>query len=296
MLALKPFEYFEPGTIEEATQILFMYGDRAKVLAGGVDLVPRMRQRKIKPECVVTIQRIPGLDYIKVNGGGLSIGALATLRSIELSPVIQRDYAVLHEAVQGISSIQVKNMGTAVGNLCVATPASDVAPPLTVLGAQLRITSTTGERIIPVENLFIGVNQTVLQPDEIVTEILLPGPPARTGSAFLKLVRTATDIAKVNVAVSVTVEGDTCQEAKVALGSVAPVMFRAKKAEEVLNGSQLDQRLIEAAARVAAEASKPITDVRSTAEYRREATRVLVRRALEKAVERAKAQKQEGAQ
>ena len=145
------------------------------------------------------------------------------------------------------------------------------------------------ERIIPIDNLFIGVNQTILQPGDIVTEILLPNPPPGTGSAFLKLVRTAADIAKVNVAVSVTIANNTCQEARIALGSVAPTLIRAKKAEEALKDKKLDQKVIEAAAEAAAEEAKPITDIRSTAEYRKETTRILVRRAIEKAMERATA-------
>jgi len=289
MLTLKPFEYFEPRSIDEATRISLMYGEKAKVLAGGLDLLPRMRQRKIKPECLIYIQRIPGLDYIEGNGAGIRIGALTTLRSIELSPLIQKGYMVLHEAISGIASTQVKNMGTAVGNLCVATPASDVAPPLSVLGAKLKIASTASERIIPIENLFIGVNQTSLQPGEIVTEILVPNTPAKTGCAFLKLVRTAADIAKVNVAVSLTMADNTCQEARIALGSVAPTIIRARKAEDALKGKKLDQKAIEAAAEAAAEEAKPITDIRSTAEYRKETTSVLVRRAMEKAIKRAKA-------
>ena len=289
MQTLKPFEYFEPRAIEEAVRILSMYGEEAKVLAGGVDLVPRMRQHKIKPACVVSIQRIPGLDYVEEDSAGLRIGALTTLGSIELSPVIQKNYVIIYEAIQGIASTQVKNMGTAVGNLCVGTPASDMAPPLSVLDAKLKIVSTVSERIISIEKFFIGVNQTVLQPDEIVTEILLPSASARIGSSFLKLVRTAGDIAKINVAVAVTITNNTFKEAKVALGSVAPTLIRAKKAEETLRGKKLDQRVIETAARVAAEEVRPITDIRSTAEYRKEVTTVLVRRALEKAVERAKA-------
>lgn len=289
MLALKTFEYFEPKTVEETVQILSMHGEKAKVLAGGVDLVPRMRQRKIRPGYVVSLQKIRGLDYVKSNGTGLRIGALTTLSSIELSPVVQSDYMVLYEAIQMIASRQIKNMSTAVGNLCVATPASDVAPALSVLGAELRIASTAGERTIPIEGLFVGVNQTSLKPGEIIIEILVPSPPAATGGAFLKLVRTAVDIAKVNVAVTVTITNNTCQEAKLALGSVAPTLIRARKAEEALKGKQLDQEVIEAAAQAAAEEAKPITDVRSTAEYRKETTRVLVRRAIEKALERAKA-------
>lgn len=288
--ALKSFEYFEPRTVEEVVRILFMYGGEAKVLAGGVDLVPKMRKRQIQPKCLVSIQRIPGIDYIEGDGAkGLRIGALTNLRSIELSPAIQKDYELLHEAIHQIASIQVKNMGTAVGNLCVATPASDIALPLLVLGAKLRIVGLTQERTAPIEKFFIGVGQTVLQPSEIVTEVLLPSPPAATGGAFLKLVRTATDVAKVNVAVTVTVTDGICQDVKIALGSVAPTPIRANKAEEALKGKKLDQETIAEAAETAAEETKPIDDIRSTAEYRKEVTKVLVRRAIEKASKRAKA-------
>lgn len=288
--ALKSFEYFEPRTVEEVVRILFMYGGEAKVLAGGVDLVPKMRKRQIQPKCLVSIQRIPGIDYIEGDGAeGLRIGALTSLRSIELSPAIQKDYELLHEAIHQIASIQVKNMGTAVGNLCVATPASDIALPLLVLGAKLRIVGLTQERNVPIEKFFIGVGQTVLQPSEIVTEVLLPSPPAATGGAFLKLVRTATDVAKVNVAVTVTVTDGICQDIKIALGSVAPTPIRANKAEEALKGKKLDQETIAEAAETAAEETKPIDDIRSTAEYRKEVTKVLVRRAIEKASKRAKA-------
>ena len=286
---LKPFEYFEPGTVEEAARILFMYGEEAKVLAGSVDLVPRMRQRQVQPKCVVNIQGIPGLDYIESDEAGLRIGALTTLRSIELSPLVQKDYAALYEAIHQIASVQVKTMGTAVGNLCVATPASDVAAALFVLGAKLRIAGPTPERAVPIENFFIGVNQTILQPGEIVTEILLPRPPAGAGSAFLRLVRTAADVAKVNVAVMVTVTNNRCKEVKIALGAVAPTPIRARKAEGSLKEQELKREIIEVAAEAAAEETKPITDIRSTAEYRKEMTRVLVRRAIEKALGRAKA-------
>jgi len=288
--ALKSFEYFEPRTVEEVVRILFMYGGEAKVLAGGVDLVPKLRKRQIQPKCLVSIQRIPGIDYIEGDGAkGLRIGALTNLRSIELSPAIQKDYELLHEAIHQIASIQVKNMGTAVGNLCVATPASDIALPLLVLGAKLRIVGLTQERNVPIEKFFIGVGQTVLQPSEIVTEVLLPSPPAATGGAFLKLVRTATDVAKVNVAVTVTVTDGICQDVKIALGSVAPTPIRANQAEEALKGKKLDQETIAEAAETAAEETKPIDDIRSTAEYRKEVTKVLVRRAIEKASKRAKA-------
>lgn len=286
---LKPFDYFKPTTIEEATQILSKYGTKVKVLAGGVDLVARMRRRQVQPQYVLSILSIPGLDYIQSDKAGLRFGALTTIRSIELSPIVEKDYAVLYEAASQIASVQVKTMGTAVGNLCVATPASDIASALYALGARLRIVGLASERIIPIENFFVGVSQTVLGPGEIVAEVILPSPALQTGGAFFKLVRTASDIAKVNVAVSLTVTDDTCRDAKIALGSVAPTVFRATQAEEALKGSTLEPKVVEEAAQLAAQEAKPITDLRSTVEYRGEMVRVLVRRAVEKAMTKARA-------
>jgi len=152
---LKPFDYFEPTTIKEAVQLLSKYGTKAKVLAGGVDLVARMRRRQVKPQYVVSILRIPRLDYIRSDKKGLRFGALTTIRSIELSPIVKKDYAVLYEAASQIVSVQVKTMGTAVGNLCVATPASDIAVALYAVGARLRIAGPTSERVIPIEDFLL---------------------------------------------------------------------------------------------------------------------------------------------
>ncbi len=287
---LRPFEYFEAEALSEATQILSEYGEEAKALAGGVDLVPRMRRRLLIPKCVVSLTRMREVDYIKSNGAdGLKFGPLTSIRSLELSPLIQKDYLALYEAAHQIASIQVKAQGTAVGNLCVATPASDIAVALFALGAQLVIAGPSAERIVPIEDFFTGVGQTILQPGELVAEVLVPHPPAGTGSAFFKLVRTAADIAKVNAAVALTIADGICQEARVALGSVAPTTIRARKAEEILRGKIIDEKLINEAAEAAAQETRTITDLRSTAEYRREMSRVLVKRAIGKALERAKA-------
>lgn len=286
---LRPFEYFEPVTVEEAVRILSEYGSKAKVLAGGVDLIPKMRRRELLPECIVNIQKIPGLNHVKGDRQkGLRIGALAPLRAVELSPTVARDYYILYEAVHQIASFQVKTMGTLVGNLCVATPASDVATALLALGATLKVAGTSQEKEIPIETFFAGPGETVLAPYEMVTEVSVPAVPAGTGGAFLNLSKTKADIAKVSVAVTMTVINNTCKEAKIALGSVAPTPIRASRAEETLRGRKLEKRIAEEAAEAAADAAKPITDIRSDAEYRREMTKVLVRRAIEKALERAK--------
>lgn len=287
---LKPFEFFDPGTVDDVVRLLSTYGAKAKIMAGGVDLVLKMRLRQLQPEYVVSLQNVPELDYIKGNGKtGLRFGALATLRSIELSPIVQKNWALLHEACRQISSIQTKVMGTAVGNLCVSTPTSDIAPVLFVLGAKAKIAGTGAEKVIPIEDLFVAVGETSLVPNEVVTEIFVPSLPARTGGAFKKLAKTMDDIAKVNVAVTVTVADGTCKEAKIALGSVAPTPIRVTKAEEALKGQKLDEKTITRAAEIAAESIKPITDVRSTAGYRREMAKVLVKDALEKAAARARA-------
>lgn len=287
---LKPFKYHEPTSIEEVVQILSVYGDKASILAGGVFLLYAMRLRKIEPRGLVNIQRIPDLDYIEADQAkGLRIGALTTLRSLEHSGAIQRDYLHIYEAVHQIGSIQVKNMGSVVGNLCVGTPASDIAPPLLVLGADLNITGSVSSRTQSLDTFFLDVNKTILQPDEIVTEIVLPSLPEAAAVSFQKLTRTKDDISKVNASVMMVVENNICSEAKIALGSVAPTPIRAKKAEEILKGEKLEEKIIVAAAEAAAEEAKPITDIRSTADYRKEMVTVLVKRAIKEALKRKKA-------
>ena len=287
---MRPFEYFEPENVEGVVRILAVYGEEAKVLAGGLDLVNRMLKGESTPKCVVSLQKIQGLDYIEGGGiEGLGIGALTTLRGIEFSPAIMQDYMLLHEATHQIASISVKNMGTAVGNICVATPASDVALCLLALDAQLGIAGLGPERQIPIEGFFTGVNQTILQPSEIVTKITIPAFPSGTGTAFYKLARTAGDIAKVNVAVRLRMKINRCEDVRIALGSVAPTVIRARKAEGILQGQKLEQKALAAAAEAAAEETRPINDVRSSADYRRKMVRVLVRRTVEKAAERVKA-------
>ncbi|MFO7772566.1 MAG: xanthine dehydrogenase family protein subunit M [Dehalococcoidia bacterium] len=286
---LKPFEYLEPTTVEEAVQFLKKYGTRARVFAGNVDLVARMRQRLVTPQYVISLLGIPGLDYIQSDEAGLRFGALTTIRSIERSPVVEKTYVALHEAASQIASVQVKTMATVVGNLCVATPASDIAAALYALGARLKIVGPGSEKTVSLEDFYVGVNQTVLKPDEIVTGVIVPSPAQQTGGAFLKLVRTASDIAKINVAVILTVTDNTCKEAKVVLGAVAPTVMRATRAEEALRNSKLEPETVEKAARLAAQEAKPITDLRSTLEYRSEMVTVLVRQAVEKALTRARA-------
>jgi carbon-monoxide dehydrogenase medium subunit len=290
MRTLCPFEYFEPTTVSDAVGLLTAYGEKSRILAGGVDLIPKIRAGKMKPDHLISIQKIPGLDYIQEAGkAGLKFGALARLHSLENFEGIKKNYPSLQAAIHQISSVQTKYMGTAVGNLCVATPASDVATALLMLGAELTVSGASGGRTIPIEGFFLENNRTSLQRGELVTGVNLPHPPHGMRTAFLNLFRTHSDVAKVSVAVAVIVEGGLCREARVAIGAVAPTVFRAVHSEERLAGQKLDSKVIREAAKIAAGETTPITDMRSTADYRKSMSEMLVRKALEKALEPAKA-------
>lgn len=288
---LLPFEFSEPTSVAEAVALID--GNRARALAGGVDLVLKMRLRQIVPERVVSLQRIPGLDYVRpdtqLGTGGLRIGPLATLRDVEQSPGVLQSWPLLAEAIGSIVSMQTKVMGTLAGNLCVGTPASDVAPALYALGARVRIAGVDGEREIPIEEFFLDAGRTAVRTHELVTEIVVPAPAAGSAGAFLKLAKTSEDIAKVNVAVVVAMSGGVCSHARIAIGSAAPTPARAVTAEDVLAGRPLDARAAAEAAEAAVKAVCPISDVRSTARYREEMVGVLVRDALVKAAARAAA-------
>jgi len=246
-----------------------------------------MKRRKISPECLIFLGGIPNIDYIQYDEKkGLRIGTLATIQTIEKSPIIQQKYPILSEATQTFGTTQVKNMATIGGNLCNASPAADLAPPLLVLDAQMKVVGIEGERILPIDSFFIAPGRTALKSTEMLIEIQVPPLPDKTGTAFLKVGRTAEDLAKVSVAVMLTIEDGICHNVKISLGAVAPTPLRAKKAEEVLRDKKLTTQLVEKAATVAADQTAPITDLRSTAEYRREISRVLVKRAIERIINR----------
>jgi carbon-monoxide dehydrogenase medium subunit len=290
MRTLKPFDYFEPTTVHEATKLLSKYGDKAQVLAGGVDLIPRMRKEKIKADFLVNIRNIPKLSTFSIERTkGLRFGAMTSLHTLELSRDVQKFFPILYEAIHQIASVQAKCMGTAVGNLCVATPASDVATALMALGAELTIAGPDKTRRDPIEKFYVDYLKTSLRKGEMVTGVSLPSPVAGAGTGFFNLLRTRGDSAKVSVAAAVAIKNGICQEARISLGAVAPTVFRAVKAEAVLKGQKLTAEVISKAADTAVKETQPITDIRSTAEYRKATTGVLVTRALEKAVERAKA-------
>lgn len=278
------FEYIEPATIQEAISSLVKYDGRAKVIAGGTDLLVQMREKTIRPDYVVDITNIPGLDYINYDEKqGLSIGALTTIRSLEKSAELRMKYPVISLAASKLGSVAIRNLGTLGGNLCNAAPSAEMAPALIGLSANAKIVGPGGERIVPLENLFTGPGTTLLKKGEILVEIQVPIPSPNTKGIYLKnAIRGSIDLAIVGVAVITTLESKNkvCKDIKIVLGAVAPTPMRACNAEEVIRGKRMDENLIEKSAEVASSEAKPITDVRASAWYRTEMVKVLTRQAL----------------
>jgi carbon-monoxide dehydrogenase medium subunit len=284
---LPDFEYLQPRSLRRAVSLLTKYGEKAKLMAGGTDLLVSMKARNLRPSYIVDLGSIPKLDYVECNEEGLRIGATATLRAVEKLSAIQETYTALHEALTHLGSVQVRNMGTVSGNLCNASPAADTATPLIAIKAEARIRGPSGYRVVALEDFFLGPGKTVLKNDEILTEVRAPLLPPKTGTAYMKIGRTEGDLAKVNATVAITTGNSVCEDVRIVLGAVAPTPIRAKKAEEALKGKELtDEAVGEAAARAAEEAA-PISDVRSTAEYRRDVCKVFVRSLVRRAAERA---------
>jgi aerobic carbon-monoxide dehydrogenase medium subunit len=287
---VKEFEYLEPTSMPQALEWLNTYRARARILAGGTDLYLRLRKSVFLPDYVIDLKRVPDLDYITATReGGVQIGPTALQESVAHSLLIRQMYPALAEAAGWIGSVQTRNRATLIGNLCNASPAADTAPALLSYGAQVKMASINGERSVPLEEFFIGPGKTVLQDNELVAEIVLPAPAPHTGAAFFRRTRTAMDIAVVCGAAMLTVANGTCQEVRIALGAVGPTPMRAPRAESALRGQALTEPLIGDASRIAAEEARPIDDVRSSAEYRREMVSILTRRGLKQALERARA-------
>jgi len=286
-ILLNEFEYFEPKTVSDAIALLAKNRGKAKLIAGGTDLLVEMKNGKIKPKCLVSIMKISNLNYIVTDKNKTRIGAGTTFQEIEESKLIRDRYPSFIEAVRSMGTAQVRCMATLSGNICNASPAAEAPVALLSLSAKVKISGIRGDRVVPLEEFFVGPGKTALLPDELLTEVQIPSPPKMAGCAFLKISRVVADVSKVNAAAMIERAGDKLKSCKIALGAVSPTPIRAKKAEEILKGKKFDEETIKAAARVASEEIKPITDIRSTAEYRKEVSRVLVEKVLRRAWERA---------
>jgi carbon-monoxide dehydrogenase medium subunit len=272
---VKRFEYFEPATLDEAMALLV--APNAQILAGGTDLLVELKEQLRRVDSVVNIKKVSGLGGLRYDNG-LHIGALATAREVETSPLVQEKYRSLAQSVRELGSIQVRHRATIIGNVCRASPSADTIPPLIADGASIRIRGSGGERVVLLEDFFLGPGKTVLQPGDVVTEIVVPPPPPGTGKIYLKHGRRkAMELATVGVAVT-HIPG---VETRIVLGAVAPTPIRARQAEDLLRGKRLTDELIDKAVQAAVAASRPISNVRASAEYRREMVGVLTRRALE---------------
>ncbi|WHZ10193.1 MAG: Xanthine dehydrogenase, FAD binding subunit [Burkholderiaceae bacterium] len=289
---MKYFDYSEPASLDEAVALLRAGPAPASLIAGGTDLMVQMKEHVRQPAHVINIKKIPGMDDFAYDAkNGLLLGALVTTRQVETSPITLRHYAGLAKAATDFASIQVRHRATVVGNVCRASPSADTLPPLIADGAVLRIHGPAGQRRCAVQDFCTGPGRTVLAADEIVTHIEIPAPPSRTGKVYIKLGRRAQmELATVGVAVRVTLGDDgAVTDLAVVLAAVAPTPLRAAQAEAVLRGRQPTPQQLAAAAQTASEEARPIGDVRGSADYRRDMVRVLTQRALEQAVEEARA-------
>lgn len=284
MATPEELRYSEPSTLKEAFTILTKDKD-AKILAGGTDVIVSMREGKIAPTHIVNIKRIPGLDRIGPNrGGGLTIGALATIGSVETSTMVRNTFPMVADAAHQLGSLPVRNRATVGGNLCNSSPSADMAPPLIALEAVAKISGPKAKRSVKLEDFFTCPGKTVLSKTEILTEIQIPTLPKDSFSAFLKHgPRQCMDIATVNAAIMVTMKGKLCRDARIVLGAVAPIPMRAEKAEREIRGKPIEDEVVRKVADIAAQECVPISDVRGSADYRRDVVNVLVRRLFGKA-------------
>ncbi len=287
-MRLPEFKYLSPETVQEACSLLAQHGDKAKVLAGGTDVMNVMKDRVISPEFVVGLRGITDLDYINDDSDGIKIGALTTLATLMKSSVIKEKLPSLAEVPTKMATTQIRNMGTVVGNICNAAPSADMAPILICMGAQAKITGPDGDRVVALEDFFTGPGQTVLGAGEIMTEIQVPNQPTNSAGAYFKLSRVSVDLAVVGVGVVLAMDGDTCKDIKITLASVAPKPIRAPKAEASIKGKKIDEALIEEAGKIASGEATPIDDVRGSAFYRTEIVNVFTKRAIRHALEQAK--------
>ena len=286
---MRRFHLALPRSIEDCLKLLAERGPEAKLVAGGTDLLPQMKNGLIKPAAVIDLSGVADLRVLRrEDGAGLRVGASVAAREIELDPYTRSAYPALAESGALVGSVQIRNLATVGGNLCNAAPSADMAPPLLALEAEAIIAGPRGRRRVPMADFFTGVRRTVLAPDELLVELIVPAPGPRSGGQYLRHTpRRELDIAVVGVASQVTLSDGVCRKARIALAAVAPTPIRATAAERALEGQPLTAQQIARAAQLAVEAARPISDQRGSADFRRHLVGVLTRRTLTTALERA---------
>jgi CO/xanthine dehydrogenase FAD-binding subunit len=287
---VRTFDYLKPASLDEALAMLDRYGDKAKLIAGGTDVMVQWKKKIVTPEYMISLRNVPELRFIEYDGD-LKIGGATTHRVLEVSDVIRKHFPIITDAVSSLGSVQVRNSATIGGNICNAAPSADTAPPLLALETEAHIAGLQGRRSVPLSEFFTGPSRTVLTKGEIVTHFHIPKPPQRTGMAYWKHTRRkAMDLPILGVAVIISFEEDlaTCSKARIALGVAAPTPMRALKAEAFLEGKKICEDVLAEAGKTASQEASPRTTIRGSEWYRREMIEVLVGRVGMICKERAK--------
>jgi carbon-monoxide dehydrogenase medium subunit len=289
------FDYHAPKTLDEAVALLARLGDTAKILAGGQSLIPAMRFRLASPDALVDLGRIRDLSFVEERGDHLAIGALTPEHALERSAVVAKSYPLLLDTAKVIADPIVRNKATVGGNIAHADPANDHPATMLAYNAQVIVRGPKGNRTIAIDDLFVGLFETSLAPGEILTEIRIPKPAAASGGAYLKIERKVGDYAVAAVAVQLelagkgaaTSAGTTIKSVRIGLTNVSSIPQRAKAAEAALAGKPLTDAVLEAAGKAAAAECDPSADLRGQVDYKRDMVRVLIKRAIRRAAQRA---------
>ncbi len=286
---MRRFTYHEPKSLGDAVNLLDSYGNKAMIIAGGTDLVVKMKQGQCEPEHLISLRSVPGLNEIKTNGEELRIGAMVRHRDIERSGPIREHFSLLADAADKLGSVQVRNLATIGGNLCNAAPCADTAGPLIALDAMLLVEGPNGERNISIKKFFLGPSETALAGNEVLKEIIVPELPPGACSRYIKYTRRkAMDLPLLGIALILVPDasGEACKEARVGLTLCAPVPFRATKTEKYLAGKTFSEAVWKEAGDLAVTESNPRTSFRTTAEYRKKIISALLPRAANEALRR----------
>jgi carbon-monoxide dehydrogenase medium subunit len=280
---MRVLDYFEPTSVNEAVSLLAEY-EEAKLIAGGTDLIVDMNKKNESPKYLININTIPNLNYIEYQPGqGLKIGALTTIAALRKSDVISEKYSIIQQATRQFANIAVRNAATVGGNLCAAVPSADMVPGLIALGAKVKIAGPQGEKVIPLEEFFVGAKKSVLQKDEILVEIQVPEQPENTRGIYYKFSKRGEgDLPIVGVAVVMTLDSnkEICQDIKIALGNVASTPMRAYQAESLLRGMKIDDALIDSCVQAAADEANPRKSYRASVEYKKAMVKVFTKKAI----------------
>jgi len=286
---IAPFDYIRPNSLDELFDALDQFGGKAKLIAGGTDLTIALKERLISPEVIIDLNRLrTTLSGIVATNSGLRIGAMTTYTELETNPSVQRYAGALSEAASQVGTYQIRNLGTIGANLANGSPAADTAPPLIALSAKVNLQSSHGERSMPVEDFITGVKKTAIRSDELITSVQIPMNDLLSSSWMRSAKRNENVISVVSVGVASEIHGNQFGKSRISLGAVAPTPILAKESSSELSDSPINPETIEAVSKLAKDESKPITDVRASAEYRKHLVYVLTKRTINKIVSQAR--------